>query len=338
MNPSGHNGNFSDRGATRGAGDSDSAVNIEGELGEALRGYEKYLRHVVGRSENTIRAYVHDLNVALEGLERIDQFTLDRARDVLGWAVEKEISRSTLARLVSSMRGFGGYLAHRGHTDANPVAALKAPKPQRSLPRVLREDQAREFLDSAQAFAADNPQNAIATRDWAILELLYATGIRVSELTGVNIDDVDMHRRYLRVTGKGNKTRVVPFGQTVEQSLQQWITRRHEILSQRAHSTNNTMRAVQPALFLGVRGGRIDPRQVRDVVREATAAADGPTLSPHGLRHSAATSVLEGGADLRVVQELLGHSSMATTQIYTHVGTERLRAVFKQAHPRSGNL
>lgn len=335
MSPSGHSSNGS--GAVNNAPGADSAVRIEGQLGEALRSYENHLRHVVGRSENTIRAYMQDLNAALEGLDRIDQFTLDRARDVLGWAVDREASRSSLARLVSSMKGFGGYLVHRGLVSANPVSALKAPKPQRTLPRVLREDQATSVLDAVKNRAKENPEDPLATRNWAMMELLYATGIRVSELTGADVDDVDMQRRYLRVTGKGNKTRVVPFGPTVEKALGEWLDRRRELLTTLA--TKNSGKkpgASQSALFLGARGGRIDQRQVRSLVREVTGAADGPTLSPHGLRHSAATAVLEGGADLRVVQELLGHSSMATTQIYTHVRTERLQAVFKQAHPRSG--
>lgn len=300
------------------------------ELERALSGYEDHLRLVLGRSENTIRAYMGDLHAALEGLEQLDQFTLDRARDVLGWAVDKDASRASLARLVSSMKGFGGYLAHRGLVDANPVSALKAPKPQRTLPRVLRDDQAQDVLNAARDAARQEPGNAVATRDWAMLELLYATGIRVSELTGADLADVDLDRRYLRVTGKGNKTRVVPFGPTVLTALTAWIDVRHTLFPR------GGARSIPTALFLGARGGRIDQRQVRSLVRAATGAADGPTLSPHGLRHSAATAVLEGGADLRVVQELLGHSSMATTQIYTHVGTERLQAVFQQAHPRSG--
>lgn len=173
-------------------------------------------------------------------------------------------------------------------------------------------------------------------RDWAMLEVLYATGIRVSELTGVNIGDLgdggDPSSRTLRVTGKGGKTRVVPFGPTVENALREWLRVRAEMLP--AEGIGN--RSAYDALFLGVRGGRIDVRQVRTVVHQATADAGVPEIAPHGLRHSAATAILDGGADLRVVQELLGHSSMNTTQIYTHIGTERLRAVYRQAHPRSG--
>lgn len=290
-------------------------------LWSALDDYEQHLRHVVGRSENTIRAYRRDLDSALEGLERIEEFDLDRARDVLGWAVDNGASRASLSRLASSMRGFGAFLAHRGFVQANPVAALKAPKPQRTLPRVLRADQASDLLNGLQP--EDDASTPSTIRDWAMVELLYATGIRVSELTGCDVDDVDFSNRLLRVTGKGNKTRVVPFGATVVTALEKWLKVRGDM----AKGT--------PALFVGVRGKRIDPRQVRTVVNRVTQAGPGPRLSPHGLRHSAATAILEGGADLRVVQELLGHSNMSTTQIYTHVGTERLKAVFNQAHPRA---
>lgn len=290
-------------------------------LWSALDDYEQHLRHVVGRSENTIRAYRQNLDSALEGLERIEEFDLDRARDVLGWAVDNGASRASLSRLASSMRGFGAFLAHRGFVQANPVAALKAPKPQRTLPRVLRSDQASDMLNGLQ------PEGDAATpstiRDWAMVELLYATGIRVSELTGCDVNDVDFTNRLLRVTGKGNKTRVVPFGATVVTALEKWLEVREDMAKE------------TPALFVGVRGKRIDPRQVRTVVNRVTQAGPGPRLSPHGLRHSAATAILEGGADLRVVQELLGHANMSTTQIYTHVGTERLKAVFNQAHPRA---
>lgn len=295
-------------------------------LWSALDDYEQHLRHVVGRSENTIRAYRRDLDSALEGLERIEQFDLDRARDVLGWAVDNGASRATLSRLASSMRGFGAFLAHRGFVQANPVAALKAPKPQRTLPRVLRADQAADLLDGLRTDSLrTEPQDSDpqSIRDWAMVELLYATGIRVSELAGCDVDDVDFSNSLLRVTGKGNKTRVVPFGATVSAALEQWL------------SARTTMAKGTPALFVGTRGKRIDPRQVRTVVNRVTQAGPGPRLSPHGLRHSAATAILEGGADLRVVQELLGHANMSTTQIYTHVGTERLKAVFNQAHPRA---
>jgi integrase/recombinase XerC len=180
------------------------------------------------------------------------------------------------------------------------------------------------MLDNAAVRADDgDPQTA---RDRAMLELLYAGGIRVSELCGLDIGDIDMSRRVMRVRGKGDKERMVPFGVPAAKALQEWIGVRAQLL---APASGN-------AIFLGARGGRIDPRRVRSVVHELIASVPGaPDIAPHGLRHSAATHVLEGGADLRMVQELLGHSSLASTQIYTHVSVERLRSTFEQAHPRA---
>ncbi|KAB1503819.1 tyrosine recombinase XerC [Corynebacterium sp. 320] len=296
---------------------------------EAVQLYEEHLRYVVGRSENTITAYRKDLTAVVEGLDSLEDYTLDHARDCLGYAVDGGASRATIARLVSSMKGFGSFLAHKQWLPANPIASLKAPKAQRVLPRVLRTHQATDLLDELSERARDPEAPATFHRDRAMLELLFSTGIRVSELVGADIDDCDLSQRLLRVTGKGNKTRVVPFGTAAAEALTRWLDVRREF-----HVDSKS----GAALFLGVRGGRIDQRQVRSVVRELTSLSDsGPTLSPHGLRHSAATAILEGGADLRAVQEILGHSSMATTQIYTHVGTERLQAVFRQAHPRSGH-
>jgi tyrosine recombinase xerC len=168
-------------------------------------------------------------------------------------------------------------------------------------------------------------QEAIALRDAALLEVLYATGVRVSELCGLDIADLDRSRRTLRVLGKGDKERTVPYGSPASQALENWLAVRDRI----------ALAAAGGALFVGVRGRRLDPRAVRDVVHRAAALAGVPDLGPHGLRHSAATHVLNGGADLRSVQELLGHSSLATTQRYTHVSAERLRAVYAQAFPRA---
>ena len=286
--------------------------------------YTDYLRHNLGRSENTIRAYRRDLSDATEALKDISGFTLNHARDVLGYVADDGASRSRLARLASSMKGFGSYLAHEGVVTANPVSALKVPKPGQTLPTVLRNDQARELLESMREAALDTADEgkgkAKRIRDWFLAELLYATGIRVGEAVAINIADFDRTNRMVRVTGKGDKTRVVPYGQVISDALEQWLAVRHEL----GNPTGD-------AVFVGVRGGRLDQREARRIINHATGS-----LSPHGLRHSAATAVLEGGADLRVVQELLGHASMNTTQIYTHVGIDRLRSVYRQAHPRSG--
>jgi integrase/recombinase XerC len=199
---------------------------------------------------------------------------------------------------------------------------LVSPKAHRPLPGVLAPDQARAVVD-----AAAGAEEPIGLRDSVVLELLYASGIRVSELVGLDVDDVDRSRRLLRVLGKGRKERSVPYGVPAERSLDAWLTRGRPALATADSG---------PALLLGARGGRLDPREARRVVHAATAGTPGaPDIGPHGLRHSAATHVLEGGADLRSVQELLGHASLATTQIYTHVTVERLRAVHAQAHPRA---
>lgn len=334
----------------------------------AIDGYLSYLELVKGRSANTVRAYGRDLRSACEGLTKVNEFTLERGRDVLDWAIESGASRSSVARLVSSMRGFGGWLSHTGQVPVNPVSGLQAPKASKNLPRVLHSEQAEAVLeldrrraaaaggrdgtadrdgtktgtdtdaesgaapaaDPATDPAADPATHALAVRDWAMLELLYATGIRVSELCGADLQDLG--DRELRVTGKGDKTRVVPFGPTAQRALDAWIDVRHLL-----RASANRSDSGRTALFVGRRGGRIDQRRVRELVHAASRDAGVPGISPHGLRHSAATAVLEGGADLRVVQELLGHSSMQTTQIYTHVGAERLRAVYRMAHPRSGS-
>jgi integrase/recombinase XerC len=306
------------------------------EVTQAVDGYLEYLELVKGRSANTVKSYGADLRTAFEDVPTLDRFTLDHCRDVLDWALQAGESRASVARMVSSLRGFGSWLSHTGALPANPAAGLQAPRTHRPLPRVLDNEEAASVLETARTLAGvpddTGRPDPVAVRDWAMLELLYASGIRVSELTGADVGDLGDHQ--LRVHGKGGKTRVVPFGHRADEALAAWCGERPRLLPARSGAE-----AAQSALFLGTRGGRIDPRQVRRVVHRATGGEDGETagIAPHGLRHSAATAVLEGGADLRVVQELLGHSSMATTQIYTHVGTERLRAAYRQAHPRSGS-
>jgi integrase/recombinase XerC len=206
---------------------------------------------------------------------------------------------------------------------------LSSPRAHRTLPGVLGAEQARTVLEEAARPRADEQPVDIALRlrNALVVELLYASGVRVGELVGLDIDDVDRARRLVRVLGKGRKERSVPFGAPAAAALDDWLTSGRPVLATPASG---------PALLIGVRGGRLDPREARRVVHAAVAAVPGvPDIGPHGLRHSAATHVLEGGADLRSVQELLGHASLATTQVYTHVTVERLRAVHAQAHPRA---
>jgi integrase/recombinase XerC len=234
-------------------------------------------------------------------------------------------ARTTVARRTSAAKTFTSWATRRGLLPADPAGRLQVPRTRRTLPAVLRQDQALAAMDAADLGAEQG--DPLALRDRLIVEMLYATGIRVSELCGLDIDDVDTGRRLLRVLGKGNKERTVPFGKPAGAALGAWLADGRPTLVTPESG---------PALLLGPRGRRLDPRQARTVVHQTMSAVAGaPDIGPHGLRHSAATHLLEGGADLRVVQELLGHSSLATTQLYTHVTVARLRAVHDQAHPRA---
>ena len=236
-------------------------------------------------------------------------------------------SRATLARRAASARSFTAWLYRTGRMSTDVGLRLQAPKRGRSLPEVLKADQAKQALTEAGARAQIAGVDPVALRDAAMLELLYATGIRVGELCGLDVDDLDDGRRTVRVLGKGGKERVVPYGLPAAAALETWLVRGRAQLFREDSP---------PAAFLGRRGGRIDQRQVRQVVHLALERIEGvPSLGPHGLRHSAATHLLDGGADLRSVQELLGHATLTTTQLYTHVSVDRLRASYRQAHPRA---
>ena len=220
---------------------------------------------------------------------------------------------------------FTAWAYRRGLLRADPGARLTAPRPRSALPTVLDREQAAAVVDAAGARAG--PDDPVAMRDRLVVELLYSTGIRVAELCGLDLDDVDEDRRALRVIGKGDRERTVVYGVPAERALRTW----------RESGRSALVRAGSPAaLLLGARGGRLDPRVARAVVHRAVAAVPGvPDIGPHGLRHAAATHMLDGGADLRYVQELLGHAKLSTTQLYTHVTVERLKVVHEQAHPRA---
>jgi integrase/recombinase XerC len=296
-------------------------------LADALDGFEEHLRCSRDMSAHTVRGYVSEAVRLLDHLTRrggstVEDLDLATLRSWLAKGRTTGHSRATTARSAAAARSFTGYLRRAGLTAEDVGLRLVSPKAHRTLPDVLAPDQARAVLESTAG--ADEPA---ALRDAVVLELLYASGIRVSELTGLDVDDVDRGRRLLRVLGKGRKERSVPYGVPAEAAIDVWLTRGRPALATPDSG---------PALLLGVRGRRLDPREARRVVHSAVRAAPGaPDIGPHGLRHSAATHVLEGGADLRSVQELLGHASLATTQIYTHVTVERLRAVHAQAHPRA---
>ncbi|WP_019929964.1 tyrosine recombinase XerC [Nocardia sp. BMG111209] len=304
---------------------------LPGELESLLEEYGQHLLLGRNRSDHTVRAYLGDARSLLLQLrtERDDfevaQIDLAGLRSWLAVLSKGGAARATMARRASSARTFTAWLHRTGRVAVDPGPRLAAARPHRTLPAVLGREQAREAMSAAESGAAQ--QDPMALRDRLIVEMLYATGIRVSELCGLDLDDVDRERRLVRVLGKGGKQRMVPFGVPAEDALVAWLRHGRPILAGARSG---------PALLLGRRGGRLDQRQARTVVHEVVAAIPGaPDMGPHGLRHTAATHLLEGGADLRIVQEVLGHASMATTQLYTHVSIERLKKVHDQAHPRA---
>jgi integrase/recombinase XerC len=294
-----------------------------------LEEFDEYLGLQCGRSAHTRRAYLGDLRSLFGFLDGrgigLDGLSLPVLRTWLAAAASAGAARTTLARRTSAIKAFTAWAMRRGLLTTDPAARLQVPKAHRILPAVLRQDQALNAMAAAKSGAEQG--DPLALRDRLIVEMLYATGIRVSELCGLDVDDVDTRHRLVRVLGKGNKQRTVPFGVPAADALRAWLTDGRPALVTAESG---------PALLLGARGRRLDVRQARTVVHQTVSAVNGaPDMGPHGLRHSAATHLLEGGADLRVVQELLGHSSLATTQLYTHVAVSRLRAVHDQAHPRA---
>jgi integrase/recombinase XerC len=296
---------------------------------------DDFARHLAlekGRSPHTVAAYRGDVTSLLRhagerGSDDPPSLDLDLLRGWLARSRGRGLAPTTLARRASSARVFTAWAHRTGRLPDDPGARLAVPRTGRPLPDVLSPRQADDVLAGAQALVADNPDDPLALRDRAMLELLYATGIRVAELVGLDERDLDTSRHVVRVLGKGAKERSVPFGTPAAQAVDAWQRRGRPALQTPASG---------PALFVGRRGARIDPRVVRRVVHQAVGREpDAPDVGPHGLRHSAATHLLEGGADLRSVQELLGHASVATTQRYTHVSIDRLRQAYRQAHPRA---
>ena len=293
--------------------------------------YSHYLVNEKALSTHTVRAYLGDLDSFIEhlannGVTEIVDVSLQLIRSWLATQQVRGGARTTLSRRAVSIRLFTKWATRRGYIAVDVGATLATPKSHHTLPGVLTQGDAVTAIDSMATRAAefDTPTSI---RDVALVELLYATGARVSEVCGLDLEDLDFHRNTIRVLGKGNKERMIPMGAPAVKALNTYIN------GARIQLANDKSGR---ALFLGARGKRIDQRAVRTVVYEALSALEGvERMGPHSLRHSAATHLLEGGADLRTVQEILGHSSLATTQIYTHVSTDRLRQAFKQAHPRA---
>lgn len=293
---------------------------------------DQYREHLVierNLSENSIRAYLVDLDSLLThinamGITEFKKLELDHLRSWLANLQTRGAARSSIIRKVASIKAFTFWAAKNGWIGRDIGLDLHSPKPERRLPKTLEQSDVKVAFASLESAVSDS-YDAMSVRDLAIVELLYASGIRVSELSGLDLTDLDFERNTVKVFGKGSRERIAPFGIPARRALEAWIEKREEVVLKN-----------EKALFLGKRGKRIDPRTVREVVYRATEAID-PSLrlGPHTLRHSAATHLIEGGADIRTVQELLGHASLSTTQIYTHVSKERLKQVYEQAHPRA---
>lgn len=297
---------------------------------EVLADFETHLRLEQGRSAHTVRAYRADLvqllgfavGIGRDGIEDIDLKVL---RAWLAQLSEHGCAPSTIARRASVVRTFCAWATRTGRLQADPSLRLVSPRSRNRLPSVIKAEDIAGILDMATVRASQ--EDPLRVRDLAALEILYGTGIRVGELVALNLQDVDFHRHVVRVMGKGAKERTVPFGLPADRALKRWVAR------SRPHLVTASSGS---ALFLGSRGGRWDSRRVRAMVYELLQTdGGGRPIGPHGVRHSAATHLLDGGADLRTVQELLGHASLNTTQIYTHVSVDRLKRTYQQAHPRA---
>ena len=301
---------------------------LDSELAKAYRSHLIAERNL---SENSIRAYLADLESLLLhinqlGVSEFAQLELNHIRSWLANLSTKGAARSSITRRVVSIRAFTYWGARSGWLSRDIGKDLIAPKPERSLPDVLDIESAALTIKALEVRAQEE-ESASSLRDLALVEVLYGSGIRISELVGLDLGDIDRQRSTIKVMGKGSKERVVPLGQPALTAVDNWINKgRAELVSEASGS----------ALFIGSRGKRIDQRVARSVVYQAMEAiGSDKKLGPHTLRHSAATHLLEGGADLRTVQEILGHSSLATTQIYTHVSQERIKKAYEQAHPRA---
>lgn len=292
-----------------------------------------YLRANLAVSEHTLRAYVSDLR-SFTTYCQVDELSTENIRSVVilrairAWLaslVQQGKSRSTISRRTASIRSFTAWAYRRGYLDSDPGLLVTSARGDQKLPQVQTPSDTAELLSYA-ATRTREENSPAAIRDWAILETIYATGIRVSEVCSLDTTSIDQQGMTLRVIGKGNKERVVPFTRACLSALQAWLSHGRPSLA---------IPEAGRALFVGDKGRRIDPRVIRSMIHRMCAQAGVRDLAPHALRHTAATHILAGGADLRAVQEMLGHSSLQTTQRYTHVDAQRLSAIYKQAHPRA---
>lgn len=299
------------------------------EFSAAVEAFLEHAARVRRLAPATVRAYRSDLADLAVFVGHRDVASLD-IEDLRAWAwdaAQNGRARSTLARRAAAVRAMFAWAHENALVTVDPSLRLVSPKRGRTLPRVASAEALRHMLDERAGRADDGDPDAL--RDRAVLEVLYGSGVRVSELCGLDLDDLDRERRTVRVLGKGSKERVVPYGAPAERALDAYLVRGRPELARRAGTAG-------AALFVGARGGRLGTRAVYDLVARTVGPAVGSgAVGPHTLRHSAATHLLDGGADLRAVQELLGHASLGTTQIYTHVSSERLRESYRLAHPRA---
>ena len=305
------------------------------KLARALDDFVMYLAAERGFSGNTVRSYRSDLGqlslfARSRGVDEADHITLELLRDWLWQGSQAGLARSTLARRSAAVRGLTVWLAKTGQVSVDAASRLKSPRADHHLPRVLTGAQMDAMLAALAVRAAADAPDAI--RDLAVIELLYASALRVSEVIGLDRKSLDLERLTVRVTGKGSKERIVPFGVPAKRAIERYCAVARPVL--RGDTTAAT--ATTDALFLSGRGARLGTRAVYTLVSRLLSSIPGSGPSgPHALRHTAATHLLDGGADLRAVQEMLGHASLGTTQIYTHVSAERLKESYRSAHPRA---
>lgn len=297
---------------------------------ELIKKFEEYLKYERVSQPLTLRFYIRDLkeffNFLKEKKYKIEvpdvELLASAVREYIAGLI-REKKKSTVSRKLASLRTFFRFLQRENIIEQDPSEGILFPKNAKPLPRFLNQDEAKALVESPREMVN------LGLRDRAILELLYASGLRVAELTSLNLNDVDMESELVRVKGKGGKERIVPFGSKAKEALSEYLRVRDELLRERGLIETN-------ALFLNYKGERLTPRSVDRIIKKyRTISGITKNVSPHVLRHSFATHLLEGGADLRAIQELLGHSSLSTTQNYTHVSVDRLMEVYKKAHPRA---
>ena len=313
----------------------ESALGVSGEVFRpALDRFERFLRYEKHRSEETIRSYISDLEgffgyMARRGVRHLESIDASLIREWLGSLHLRQAARSTVARRGSTLRTFFTWAQDEELVHANPTRGMRTPKRENHLPPVLSQEQMNQLLTTLQKRRVQDPRDARLLRLEAVVEVLYASGMRISELTGLDLQSVDRANKTVRVLGKGNKERVVPLGTPALKALNRWVSYgRPQWIPEGAQGVT--------ALFIGPRGGRANARQIREDLTRLLRTVENTTASgAHVLRHSAATHLVDGGADIRSVQELLGHSSLATTQIYTHVSMKRLAETYARAHPRA---